>query len=82
MKTIRTVRQVVERDEDIAQEPEYAVGDYMEVYSGDFEGHNFWIKDVRFNYDSGCFEYLYWDLLFGGWYAAGQLTLVKSGAAA
>lgn len=76
MKTIRTIRQVVERDEHVAQRPEFQVGDYVEVYSGQNEGHHFWIKDLRFNHDAKCFEYLYGGFL-GGWHREGNIVLVE-----
>lgn len=82
MKTVRTIRQVVERDEELKQQPKYAVGDVMEVYSGSYEGHTFWIKDIRYNHDRQCFEYLYSDFLMGGWYTDGQLTLLERKKAA
>lgn len=76
MKTIRTIRQVVERDERVAQRPEFQVGDYVEVYSGQNEGHHFWIKDVRFNHDVNCFEYLYGGFL-GGWHRESNIILIE-----
>lgn len=77
MKTVRTVTSVVECDEDVRQKPEFAVGDYMEVYCGEYQGHHFWIKDIRYNHDSARFEYLYGGMLMGGWYPANRLELLK-----
>lgn len=67
VKTVRTVTQVVERDETVKAQPEFKIGDYLEVYSGPDEGHNFWVKDVRWNHDRKTFEYLYDGVLMGGW---------------
>lgn len=67
MKTIETVRQVVEREETLDVHPKYKVGQYMEVYCGQYEGHNFYIEDIRYNHDIRKFEYLYGGFM-GGWY--------------
>jgi len=81
VKTIRTVRRVIERDNDaLAVQPRYRIGDYMEIYCGLYEGHNFTIRDVRFNYDRHGFEYLRGDS-FGGWYPENFLVLRKKRAA-
>lgn len=76
MKTIRTVRRVVEAENDnFSVSPKYRVGDYMEVYCGQWEGHNFTVADVRFNYDWGGFEYLKGDCL-SAWYREDAVVLV------
>lgn len=75
MKTIRTITQVVERDEDIRQKPKLHIGDFVEIYTGHREGHGFWIKDVRFNHDRGQFEYCYGAPLLGGWHLENNLVL-------
>lgn len=77
MRTTRTAHQIVERDEDIPQKPEFQIGDYVEVYSGRNEGHHFWIKDIRFNYDHGQFEYLYGVPLLGGWHLENQVVRLE-----
>lgn len=77
MKTVRTVCQIVEREEALQQKPEFRVGDYVEVYSGRNEGHHFWVKDVRFNHDHGQFEYLYGVPLLGGWHRENNVVLVE-----
>lgn len=76
MKTIRTIRQVVERDEYVSEAPQFKIGDCVEIYSGTFEGHCFWIKDVRYNHDLERFEYLYGGVM-GGWYGEKNITIVK-----
>lgn len=48
--------------------PKYKVGDYMKVYCGQYEGHHFYIKEVRFNKKTDSYEYLYDGILMGGWY--------------
>lgn len=78
MKTIRTVKRVVERDNDVLTlKPQMAVGDYVEIYCGLYEGHNFTVRDVRFNYDWGGYEYLRGDS-FGGWYRENFLVLRRA----
>jgi len=77
MKTVRTIRQVVERDEDVARRPELLLDDYVEVYSGQNEGHRFWIKDIRFNHDLDRFEYLYANPLMGGWHGENNIVLLE-----
>lgn len=82
MKTVRTVTKIVERDEEVRHAPKFSIGDYMEVYYGQYEGHNFWIKDIRFNHDRGCFQYLYGGGVMGGWMAEDQIIRVKRAVAA
>lgn len=77
MKTVETMRYVMERDEELKQKPEFQMGDYVEVYSGRNEGHHFWVKDVRFNHDHGQFEYLYGTPLLGGWHQENRVVLVE-----
>lgn len=75
MKSVRTVHELREGTYNGKEKPKYKVGDYMRVYCGSFEGHNFWIKDVRYNYDRNKFEYLYNGY---GWHAEG--TIVTAGS--
>jgi len=77
MKTIRTVRKIVERNERLTKIPKYNKKDYVEIYCGYNEGHCFVINDIRFNHDTGMFEYLYSNLLLGGWIAENCLTGIK-----
>ena len=81
MKTVRTVMKVIERDEVVKRAPKFNIGDYMLVYYGQWEGHNFSIKEVRFNHDRESFEYLYDGLVMGGWMSEDQVVLVKEAAA-
>jgi len=76
-KTVRTVTSRIERDEAVDAAPKYAVGDYMRVYNGQYEGHRFWIKAIRYNHDIREFEYLYGVALMGGWYCANRLELLE-----
>lgn len=69
MKAIRTISEIKETEYKGSEKPKYKLNQYMEVYNGPYEGHNFWIKDIRFNYDINKFEYLYDAPLMGGWYA-------------
>lgn len=77
MKTIRTVRQVIEREEAIDRQPQFGFGDYVEVYYGRYEGHNFWIKDIRYNHDRNCYEYLYRIGFAGDWLGENQIVIVE-----
>lgn len=67
MKTVRTVRMVVEKNERLKRTPRFGKGDYLEIYSGYREGHCFYVKDMRFNHDTDSFEYLYDGMLIGDW---------------
>ncbi|MDI6027032.1 hypothetical protein QBK99_12610 [Corticibacterium sp. UT-5YL-CI-8] len=80
MKTVRTVTQTVEANETIRQEPKFKVGDYMEIYCGWNEGHCFRIEDMRFNHDHRTFEYLYGNVIMGGWHAENALVRRKEAA--
>lgn len=77
MKTVRTVTRVVEKTETIRHRPRFGLGDYMQVYYGEYENHNFWIKDIRYNHDRGCFQYLYGGGIMGGWMAEDQIVLIE-----
>lgn len=77
MKTVRTVRKIVERDEELRQQPQFGIRDYVQIYFGQYEGHHFWIKDVRYNHDHDCFQYLYGGGVMGGWMNERQLVLVR-----
>lgn len=80
MKTIELVTRLVEREETIDVEPKYAVGDLVEIYSGNHEGHCFSIKDVRYNRNMNRFEYLYDWPLYDEWHGEGFLTLHRRAA--
>lgn len=82
MKTVRTVRQVVQKNENLRCRPLYGLGDYMQVYYGEYENHHFWIKDVRYNHDRQTFEYLYGGGIMGGWMAEDQVVLIEKQKAA
>lgn len=58
MKTVRTVQQRVEKEEEINLKPKFEIGSYRQVYYGEYEDHCFTIKDVRYNHDLRYFEYL------------------------
>jgi hypothetical protein len=80
VNTIRTVQRAVERENDVLSvQPKSGVGDYVEIYCGLYEGHNFTVRDVRFNYDRGGFEYLRRNS-FGGWYPENFLVLRRKAA--
>lgn len=72
MKAIRTVREIRTTDSG-SEKPKHKVGDYMCVYCGTNEGHHFYIKDIRYNYDINKFEYLYGGFM-GGWHAEGSIV--------
>lgn len=77
MKTIRTVSKIVERNEKVSKTPKFSKDDYVEIYSGYREGHCFVIKDIRYNYDYNNFEYLYGNILLGGWIPENSLVGIK-----
>jgi len=54
--------------------PKYELKQYMQVYCGPYEGHNFYVKDIRYNMDSRKWEYLYDGILMGGWYAENMVV--------
>jgi hypothetical protein len=74
VNTIRTERRVVEERRFIQDVPKFKKGDYVEVYSGRMEGHEFVIADVRYNYDRQDYEFFYNWPLGDEWYVAGQLV--------
>lgn len=76
VKTIRTVMKRVEQEEEVHQAPKFGIGDYVEVYSGDREGHNFWIKDIRYDHDHQTYEYFYGSFM-SSWHVERQLVLVE-----
>jgi hypothetical protein len=78
MKAVRTRTETREEKYTGAEKPKHKIGDYMRVYCGSYEGHCFYIKDVRYNYDARKFEYLYDGTLMGGWYQEG--TIVSAGS--
>lgn len=61
---VMEVRQTVTGWTTPPRKPEFKKGDHVEIYSGLYEGHNFWIKRVRWNSNSQKFQYEY----FGHWY--------------
>ena len=67
MKTVRTVRQIIEKEEGLSLSPKFQKGDYCQIYFGQDEGHCFTVKDVRFNHDNQAFEYLGLFGLYGDW---------------
>ncbi|MBA8822272.1 hypothetical protein FHW00_004638 [Ochrobactrum sp. P6BSIII] len=71
MKAIRTVVTIEEYETTPPCEPQFNVGDYCEVYCGHFEGHSFYINDVRWNEDRKAFEYLY---LYFIWLDGGSIV--------
>lgn len=77
MKTVRTVRQVIEKDEELDQKPKYKIRQYMEVYAGQLEGHQFWIKEIRFNHDYTKYEYLHLAGLYGVWHFEDMIVPVR-----
>jgi len=77
MKTIRTVRKIVKRNERPTKISKYNKKDYVEIYCGHNEGHCFVIKDIRFNYDIDKFEYLYDNVFMGGWIPENCLTGIR-----
>jgi len=83
MRTVRTVRKVVEVDEELRQKPKFSVGDYLRIYSGSYENHSFWVKEggIRYNHDIDRFEYLYGvGVVMGGWERETNLELVRRAA--
>lgn len=75
MKVIRTVRTLIEEDVSLPHlKPKLALGDWVEIYCGHNEGHQFRIADLRYNGDLIRFEYLYDHPLMGGWHGENCLT--------
>lgn len=74
VNTIRTERRTVNARKFVQEVPKFKKGDYVEVYSGRMEGHEFVIADVRYNYDRSKYEFFYNWPLGGEWYSADQLT--------
>lgn len=73
IKAVRTVTRTIDCEYDGHEKPKHAIGDYMEVYSGSYQGHCFVIKDIRYNHDIRKFQYLYGGFM-GGWYAEGSIV--------
>ncbi len=62
--TVRTISRQTEVREHVAHAPEFKVGDYVEkIYSG----LNCTVKGVRFNHDTGKYEYLDGNIMSDGW---------------
>ncbi len=81
MKIIRTVTEERVTEGDVSAVPKWEVGDKVKVYSGQFEGFTFWIKDVRYRdehrWGNGPhFEYLCGTHFQGGWIAESNLVEV------
>lgn len=74
MKAIRTVTTTREETYRGTEKPKWKIGDYMRVYCGNYEGHCFKIKDIRYNHDINKFQYLYDGTLMGGWYSEGMIV--------
>jgi len=75
MKTVRTITSVQVRNEKIDARRAFKKGTYLEIYSGPRETCCFKVADVRFNHDTGEFEYL--DAGFcGGWYS--EKSVIKA----
>lgn len=74
MKAIRTVNEIRETEYKGSEKPKYKLNQYMEVYCGSYEGHSFYIKDIRYNHDINKFEYLYDGTLMGGWYSENRIV--------
>jgi hypothetical protein len=75
MKAVYRVTELREGTYAGTEKPAHKVGDYMRVYCGRDEGHNFYIKDVRYNNVIRQFEYLYEG---HDWY--GEKSLVCAGS--
>lgn len=71
MKAVQTVRELRTTTYRGGDKPKHKIGDYVRVYCGTNEGHHFYIKDIRYNYDIGKFEYLYEPY---GWHAEGSIV--------
>lgn len=69
---VHEVRKTVEGWTTPPRDPLFKIGDYVEVYNGRYEGHNFTVKKLRWNINRGEFEYEYWDT----WY--GESSIVKA----
>lgn len=69
MKSIRTVIDLKFGEYQGDKKPKYKLKDYLQVYSGSYEGHRFYVKDIRYNFDIDEFEYLYDGTIMGGWYS-------------
>lgn len=72
MKIIRTVTEERVTEGHVSQKPKWKIGDKVKVWSGTYEGHIFWVHDVRFRdeYSHGKkphFEYLVGTHFQGGW---------------
>jgi D-arabinose 1-dehydrogenase-like Zn-dependent alcohol dehydrogenase len=59
----------------MSDKPKHKIGDYMRVYCGSYEGHCFYIKDVRYNSERKKYEYLYG---MAGWYAENCIVPASS----
>lgn len=61
--------------EDVHESPRFRIGDWVKVYCGTHEGHEFMVKANR--YQNGEWEFLYAWPLGEVWYRANQLTLLR-----
>ena len=57
MKTVRTVKQVLEKNERLNLKPKYKKSQYLQCYCGSYEDHCFTVLDIRYNHDINRFEY-------------------------
>lgn len=62
--------------QDAHESPRFRIGDWVKVYCGTYEGHEFLVKGNR--YENGEWEFLYDWPLQKVWYRANQLTLLRS----
>jgi hypothetical protein len=72
-KVRRTIRSVVENIENIDATPKFKLHDCLEVYNGHYEGHNFYVKDIRYDADHQEFQYMY-EFLGPVWLYESQLV--------
>lgn len=71
-KTVRTVKRRISDVEELNISPKFSIGQWVEIYHGMYEGHEFTIRDIRYNHDRQRFEYLY-EFVGDHWYGEGQL---------
>lgn len=56
--------------------PKWRRGHYVQVYYGEYEGHEFMVTDIRYNDKTNVFEYLYNWPLGARWYPQNHLIYV------
>lgn len=57
MKAVRSITKLTETEYRGSEKPKHKVGDNVRIYCGSDQDHHFVIKDIRFNHDTGKFEY-------------------------